>query len=254
MRVLAATAGACGRELRHVRLVVGGRIGVRRLTAALQEGDAAQAGIAIAALVTTAALLTTATLFAATALFATATLFATTTLLAATTFLAATALVTAATLFATALTIVLLAVLLLLLGHVAAAVAIGLWPVGLALLLRIARLLAFLAALAPTLVVAMGEAAHGLDDAVVVVGVLPVGLGHDAIARRRRLASQRLVFVEYLMGVAAHADIRSAAIENLVPIGRTVGVVGVVLLVMLVTAATAAIAAATRPLPIVWSH
>jgi hypothetical protein len=30
--------------------------------------------------------------------------------------------------------------------------------------------------------------------------------------------------------------------------------VGVVLLVMLVTAATAAIAAATRPLPIVWSH
>src|SRR6185437_6449178 len=111
--------GACGRELRHVRLVVGGRIGVRRLTAALQEGDAAQAGIAIAALLTTTALLT------------------------------------AATLFATALTIVLLAVLLLLLGHVAAAVAIGLWPVGLALLLRIARHLAFLAALAPTRVFAM---------------------------------------------------------------------------------------------------
>jgi hypothetical protein len=56
------------------------------------------------------------------------------------------------------------------------------------------------------------------------------------------------------MGVAADAYVRSAAVENLVPIGRTVGVVVVLLLVMLVTAATAAIAAATRPLPIVWSH
>jgi len=87
-----------------------------------------------------------------------------------------------------------------------------------------------------------------------VVRVLPVGLGHDAITRRRRLAGQRLVFVEHLVGVTAHANVRSAAIENLVPIGRTIGVVLVVLLVMLVTAATAAIAAATRPLPIVWSH
>src|SRR5262249_40796949 len=124
----------------------------------------------------------------------------------------------------------------------------------LALLLRIA-LLAFLAALAPTLVVALDEAAHALDHAEVVVGVLPVGLRHDAVARGGRFARQRLVLVEHLVGVAAHPHVRPAAIENLVSIGRTIGIVIVMLLVM-VTAATAAatIATAARPLTIVWSH
>jgi hypothetical protein len=62
------------------------------------------------------------------------------------------------------------------------------------------------------------------------------------------------------MSVAANPYIRPAAIEDLVPIGRAVRVMttatAMLLLVMLVTAATtaAAIAAATRPLPIVWSH
>lgn len=50
------------------------------------------------------------------------------------------------------------------------------------------------------------------------------------------------------------AHVRPTAVEDLVPIGRAIGVVGMMLLVMLVTAATAATAAATRPLPIVWSH
>ena len=68
-------------------------------------------------------------------------------------------------------------------------------------------------------------------------------------------AGQRLVFVEHLMGVAAHPQVRPAAIEDLVSIGRTIGIVIVMLLVM-VTAATAAatIATAARPLTIVWSH
>ena len=117
-------------------------------------------------------------------------------------------------------------------------------------------LLAFLAAIAPTLVVALDEAAHGLDHAEIVVGVLPVGLGQDAVARGRRLAGQRLVLVEHLVGVAAHPDVGSAAVENLVSIGRTIGIVIVLLLVMVVAAATAAatIATAARPLTIVWSH
>jgi len=38
-------------------------------------------------------------------------------------------------------------------------------------------------ALAPTLVVALDETTLALDHAVVVVGVLPVRLGRDAIAR-----------------------------------------------------------------------
>ena len=136
------------------------------------------------------------------------------------------------------------------------AVAVGLLRVGrlAALLLRIA-LLAVLAALAPTLVVARHEAAHGLDQAKIMVGVLPIGFCHDAVARRRSFTRQRLVLVEHLMGVAAHPDIRPARVENLVSIRRTVGIVIVMLLVMVVTAATAAtIATAARPLTIVWSH
>src|SRR5262249_43433414 len=124
-----------------------------------------------------------------------------------------------------------------------------------ALLLRVARLalLAFLAALAP--VVALDEAAHGLDHAEIVIGVLIIGFGSDSIARGRRLAGHRLVLVEYLVGIAAHAHIRPARVENLVSIGRTIGVV-VVMLLVVVTAASAAatIATAARPLTIVWSH
>jgi hypothetical protein len=98
------------------------------------------------------------------------------------------------------------------LAMIGVAVAVGLLlrVALLALLRRIALLLAFLAALAPTLVVALDEAAHALDHAEVVVGVLPLGLRRDAVARRGRFARQRLVLVEHLMGVATHSHIRSA--------------------------------------------
>jgi hypothetical protein len=227
----------------------------------LQEGDAAQTGLAVAAF------LATTTLIAATALVATTTLVPTTALIAATALVPTTTLIATGAFLTTTLPLVLLRAIVLLLrvvlllgllGRVTVGT-VGLRFAGLALLLRIAGLLllAFLA-IAPTQVVAMGEATHGLDDAVVVVGVLPVGLGHDAVARGSRLAGQRLVFVEHLVGVAADTHVRPAAIEDLVPIGRAVRIVvtaAVLLLVMLVTTATAAaIAAATRPLPIVWSH
>jgi len=147
--------------------------------------------------------------------------------------------------------------LMLLAGGVAVAVVrpTGLLAIRLALL---AALLAFAFTVAPTLVVAMAEAAHGLDHAVIVISILPVGLGRDAIAGGCRLAGERLVLVEHLMRIAAHAHIGPAAVEKLVAIGWTVGVVRVVLLVL--TAATAAaatattVAAAPRPLPIIWSH
>ena len=41
----------------------------------------------------------------------------------------------------------------------------------------------------------------------------------------RRLARQRLILVEHLMGVAAHPDVGAAAVEDLVSIGRAVGIV-----------------------------
>ena len=122
-------------------------------------------------------------------------------------------------------------------------------------LLLLRRRLAFFAAIAPTLVVALAEAAHRLDHAEIVVGVLPVGLRQDSITRRRRLASQRLIFIEHLVGVAADPDVGPAAVEELVSIGRAIGIV-MLRLVMVAAAATAAatIATAARPLTIVWSH
>lgn len=133
-------------------------------------------------------------------------------------------------------------------------IAVALRLVGLARLL-LSALLAFLAAsFAPTLVVAVTEAAHRLDHAEVVISILPIGLGLDAVPRGSCLAGQGLILVEDLVGIAANTNIRPAAIENLISIGWTVWIVSVVLLMLPVAAAAATTAAATRPLPIVWSH
>jgi hypothetical protein len=90
-----------------------------------------------------------------------------------------------------------------------------------------------------------------------VICILPVGLGQNAITGGRRLSGQRLIFVENLVRVAANPDVGAAAIENLIPISRTVGIVILGLVMVVVsTAATAAATTATaaRPLTIVWSH
>ena len=132
-------------------------------------------------------------------------------------------------------------------------------PTGLTLrlpgLARLARL-AFLARFAPTEVVALNEPAHRLDHPIVVIGILPIGLGQDAIARGRRFAGQCLVFVEDLMRVAAHPDVGTAAVEDLVSIGWAVRIVMLLVVVLTTTASTTAatIATAARSLTIVWSH
>ncbi len=128
---------------------------------------------------------------------------------------------------------------------------------GLALLLSRLIGLAFFAIFAPTEVVALDEAALGLDHPIIVIGILPVGLGQNAVTGGRRLSGQRLIFVENLMRVAANPDVGATAIENLISIGRTVRIVILGLVMVVVsTAATAAatIATAARPLTIVWSH
>jgi len=88
---------------------------------------------------------------------------------------------------------------------------------------------------------------------------LPIGFGQNPVAGGRSLSGQRLILVEYLMGVAAHPHVGPAAIEKLISIGLAIGVVGVLLLIVLPTAAAAATTAtvataAAGPLPIVWSH
>jgi len=128
---------------------------------------------------------------------------------------------------------------------------------GLALLLSRLIGLAFFAIFAPTEVVALDEAALSLDHPIIVIGILPVGLGQNAITGGRRLSGQRLIFVENLVRVAANPDVGATAIENLIPIGRTVRTVILGLVMVAVpTAATAAATTATaaRPLTIVWSH
>lgn len=128
---------------------------------------------------------------------------------------------------------------------------------GLALLLSRLIGLAFFAIFAPTEVVALDEAALSLDHPIIVIGILPVGLGQNAITGGRCLSGQRLIFVENLVRVAANPDVGAAAIENLISISRTVRIVILGLVMVVVsTAATAAATTATaaRPLTIVWSH
>lgn len=132
-------------------------------------------------------------------------------------------------------------------------------PTGLSRLLWILILLTTLF-VAITDVIALTETTHGLDHPEIVVGVLPIGLGLDAIPRSLRLPGKSLIFVEYLMSIAANPDIGTAAVEHLVSIGRAIGIVMLLLVVVVVATATSAttaaatIATAARSLTIVWSH
>jgi hypothetical protein len=56
------------------------------------------------------------------------------------------------------------------------------------------------------------------------------------------------------VGVAADPDVGPAAVEELVAIGRTIGIVMLRLVVMAAATAAATIATAARSLTIVWSH
>lgn len=142
---------------------------------------------------------------------------------------------------------------------VAAAVAVARGTLAVALrlaVLALLRVVALAAFVAPALVVALAEAAHGLDHTEIMLGILPIGLRQDPVPGGRSLAGQRLILVEHLVGVAAHPYVGATAIEKLVSIGLAIGVVGVLLLIVLPTATTAATVAtaAAGPLPIVWSH
>ncbi len=55
----------------------------------------------------------------------------------------------------------------------------------------------------------------GVDDAVIMLRMLVVGFGRDAIANRRRVAGECRVFLVHLIGVAAHTHIRTIRIERL---------------------------------------
>ena len=89
-----------------------------------------------------------------------------------------------------------------------------------------------------------------------MVSVLPISLGLDAIPRSLCLPGKGLILVEHLVRIAADPNVGPAAVEHLVSIGRSVGIVVMLFVVDVVATATASatIATAARSLTIVWSH
>ena len=56
----------------------------------------------------------------------------------------------------------------------------------------------------------------GVDDPEIVFGVLKIVLGGDAIARCLRVAGERQILLEHLVGVATDPHLGSVAVECLV--------------------------------------
>lgn len=54
-------------------------------------------------------------------------------------------------------------------------------------------------------------------DAVVMLGMLQIILGSNPITGRLRIPSQGEILLVYLEGIAANTDIRTVAVESLVP-------------------------------------
>ncbi len=70
------------------------------------------------------------------------------------------------------------------------------------------------AALPAGLILAVGlRIGPGIEDAVIVLGVLIVALGRDTIARGQRITREPYVFLVNLMGVAADPAFGAIAVE-----------------------------------------
>jgi hypothetical protein len=79
----------------------------------------------------------------------------------------------------------------------------------------LARLVVRIVAIAP-LVLRAVEAAHGIDHAQVMFGVLIIGFSRNPITHRRCFARKDLVLLEDLVRVAPHPNLRTTAIEGLI--------------------------------------
>jgi len=66
-----------------------------------------------------------------------------------------------------------------------------------------------------------------VDDAIVMLGVLKEGLGHNPVTGGKGLARQGEVFLIYLSGVATDLAFGAIALEGRVPILVTVGLIPV---------------------------
>ena len=67
----------------------------------------------------------------------------------------------------------------------------------------------------------MAAVAARVGDAEIVLGVLIEIFRRDAVAARRSFTRKRDISFEYLVGAAADFDVRTVAVEGLIPLGRS---------------------------------
>src|SRR5208283_5633483 len=79
-----------------------------------------------------------------------------------------------------------------------------------------------LLALAAVLLTLLHRLVHRVQDAEIVLGVLEIAFRHHPVAARGRVAAELQVFLEQLLGGAADADVRAAAVEDVVTVERDV--------------------------------
>jgi hypothetical protein len=76
------------------------------------------------------------------------------------------------------------------------------------------------AALASPLALLRGGLVHQVQNPEIVFGVLQVAFRHHSVATAGRVAAELQVFLEQLLRGAANADVRTAAVEDMVPVKR----------------------------------
>ena len=91
-----------------------------------------------------------------------------------------------------------------------------------------------------TLALLRGGLIHQVQHTKVMLGVLKIAFRHDAIAAARGIAAKLQVFFKQLLGGAANPNVRSVAVEDVVPIHRNAAT-----LVVTDTAAAATASSAT---------
>ena len=95
---------------------------------------------------------------------------------------------------------------------------------------RLAALLVGLAVLAVALdrlltLALLGGLGNGIQNTKVMLGVLEVALGHDAVAGAGRIPAKLQIFLEKLLGGAPYAQVGPVAVEDMVAIERDLTVV-----------------------------
>ena len=88
--------------------------------------------------------------------------------------------------------------------------------------LVIAAMTLLRAILLTALLVLLRRLVHRIQDAKVMFRMLEIGLGGDPVAATGRVTAQLQILLEQLLGRAANADVRPAAVKDMVAIERDI--------------------------------